>query len=102
MEKKPIALNVDVASVNTGIHRGLGVKIKEDVLWLMLVHSFNHCLELAINDTVSAIFFDEIEVMLRKIYCLYKISPKQLRELKEFGNIFEKAMQRPSKSTGTC
>ena len=66
----------------------------------MLVHSFNHCLELAIND--SAIFFDEIEVMLRKIYCLYKISPKQLRELKEFGNIFEKAMQKPSKSTGTC
>ena len=64
MEKKPLALNVDVASVNKGIHRGLGVKIKEDVPWLMLVHSFNHCLELAINDTVSAIFFDEIEVML--------------------------------------
>ena len=67
----------------------------------MLVHSFIHCLELAINDTVSGIFFDEIEVMLRKIYCLYKISLKQLRELKEFGNIFEKTMQKPSKSTGT-
>ena len=39
--------------------------------------------------------------MLRKIYYLYKNSPKRLRELKEFGRIFEKTVQKPSKSTGT-
>ena len=47
------------------------------------------------------LFFDEIDVMLRKIYYLYKNSPKRLRELKEFGRIFEKTVQKPSKSTGT-
>ena len=39
--------------------------------------------------------------MLRNIYYLYKNSPKRLRELKEFGRIFEKTVQKPSKSTGT-
>ena len=86
LEKKNFfALNVEAAIVNTGIHRVLGVKIKEDVLWLMLVHCFNNPLELAIKDAVSGTFFDEIEVMLRKIYCLYKISPKWLHELSKSG-----------------
>ena len=67
MEKKTFALNVDGASVNTGIHRGLGVKIKEDVPWLMLVHCFSHHLELAIEDAFNGTFFDEIDLMLRKI-----------------------------------
>ena len=48
-----MALKVDGVSVNTGIHRGLGVKIKEDVPWLMLVHCCNHCLELAVRDAFS-------------------------------------------------
>ena len=39
--------------------------------------------------------------MLKKIYYLYKNSPKRLRELREIGSIFEKTGQKPSKSIGT-
>ena len=39
--------------------------------------------------------------MLRKIYYLYRNSPKRLPELKEFGSIYEKSLQKPSKSTGS-
>ena len=38
--------------------------------------------------------------MLRKIYYLYKTNPET--KFKEFGSIFEKTVQKPSKSTGTC
>ena len=67
----------------------------------MLVHCFNHCLELAIKDVFSETFFDEIDVMLRRIYYFYKNNPKRPRELKELGRIFEKTVQNPSKSTKT-
>ena len=48
-----LGLNVDGANVNTGIHKGLGAKIKEEADWLQLVHCFNHCLELALKDAFS-------------------------------------------------
>ena len=35
-------LNVDGASVNTGIHCGLGARIRELALWFTVVHCFNH------------------------------------------------------------
>ena len=38
--------------------------------------------------------------MLRKIYYLYQTNPET--KFKEFGSIFEKTVQKPSKSTGTC
>ena len=69
-KKELFTLNVDGASVNTGIHTQLGVKIKEGVPWLMLLHCSNHHLELAIKDAFSGTFFD---VLLRKIYYLSKI-----------------------------
>ena len=47
------------------------------------------------------LFLHEIGVMLKKIYYLYKNSPKRLRELREIGSIFEKTGQKPSKSIGT-
>ena len=75
--------------------------IKEDVPWLKLVHCFNHCLELATKDAFSGTFFDKIDVMLRKIYYLYKYIPKRLCDLMEFGAIFEKIVQKPSKSMWT-
>ena len=75
-------------SVNTGIYWGLSVMIKEDIPWLKLVHCFNHCLELAIQNAFSGTFLDEIDLMLRNIYYLYKYSPKRLCELMEFGAIF--------------
>ena len=84
------------------IHSGLGTKISNDFApWLTLIHCFNHRLELSIKDAFNGTFFDEIDTMLLKLYYLYKKSPKRLRELNEFGEIFEKIVPKPSKSSGT-
>ena len=39
--------------------------------------------------------------MLIKLYCLYQKSPKRLRELKTFGEIYERSIPKPYKSYGT-
>ncbi len=70
------ALNIDGASVNTGIHRGLGARIRELAPWLTVVHCFNHRLELAVKDAFKGTFFNEIDTMLLKLYYLYKKSSK--------------------------
>ena len=74
-------LNIDVATVNTGIHSGLGRTICNELSsWLTLIHCFNHRLELAIKDAFKGTFFSEIDTMLLKLYYLYRKSPKRLRE----------------------
>ena len=52
--------DADGASVKTGIRRGIGIKIKEDVPWSMLVHCFNHHLELAIKDVFRTTFLTKL------------------------------------------
>ena len=95
-------LNVDGASVNTGLHNGLGALIRKINPWLIVVHCFSHRFELAVKDTFKNTFFTEIETMLNvKIFYLYKKSSKRLRELREFGEIFEKSIPKPAKSGGT-
>ena len=70
-------LNINSASVNTGVHNGLGTKISKDYApWLTVIHCFNHRLELATKDALKGSFFDEIDTMLLKLYYLYKKSPK--------------------------
>lgn len=59
-----VGLNVDGASVNVGIHAGLGAKIRETAPWLVLVHCFNHRIELAIKDAFDASSFSKIDQML--------------------------------------
>ena len=100
-ENRLHGLNVDGASVNTGVHRGLGAKIRELAPWLTFVHCFNHRLELAVKDTFKGTFFDEIDTMLLKLYYLYKKSAKRTRELQAFGEVYEKVITRPVKSSGT-
>ena len=79
------SMNVDGAAVNTGIHSGLGVKFKETAPWRRVIHCFNHRLELSVKDMFNGLFFKDINTMLVKLYCLYRKSPKRLRELKTFG-----------------
>ena len=50
-----LGLNVDGANMNTGIHKGLSAKIKEEADWLQLVHCFNHRLELTLKDAFSRV-----------------------------------------------
>ena len=93
--------NVDGASVNTGIHKGLAVSLRENAPWLTVVHCFNHRFELAIKDSFAGTFFDEIDTFLVKLFYLYKKTSKRLRELRKFGEIFEKSVPKPAKVAGT-
>ena len=98
--KRLCGLNIDGASVNTGIYKGLGTLLKESAPWLSVVHCFNHRFELAIKDAFKGTFFDDIDIA-NKIFYLYQKSPKRLRELKEFAEIYEKSVPKPAKAGGT-
>ena len=50
---------------------------------------------------VKGTFFDEIDTMLLKLYYLYKKSSKRTRELEAFGEIYDKVITKPCKSSGT-
>ena len=98
---KPYGFNVDGASVNMGIHRGLGVLLPENAPWSTIVHRFNHRFELAIKDAFVGTFFDEIHSFLIKLFYLCKKSSKRLQELHQFGKIYETSIPRPAKVGGT-
>ena len=72
-------LNVDGASVNTGVHGGLGVKMKDYAPWVNVMHCFNYSLELAVKDTFDKTFFKKVDSMLFKMFYLYRKSPKRLK-----------------------
>ena len=94
-------LSVDGASVNSGIHNGLGAKMRESTAWLSTIHCFNHSLELAVKDTFNTTFFKEVDNMLLKLFYLYRESPKRLRELKMFGEMYDQSIPKLCKSYGT-
>ncbi|CAB4018778.1 Hypothetical predicted protein, partial [Paramuricea clavata] len=48
--KQLASLNVDGVSVNMGSINGIGVKLRYDSPWLLIIHCFNHRLELAVKD----------------------------------------------------
>ena len=91
-------LNVDGASVNTGIHGGLGALLRQSADWLIVVHCFNQRLELAAQDAFKGTFFDEVDTMLTKLFYFYQKSPKRLRE---FSEVFEKSVPKPANAGGT-
>ncbi|XP_066915547.1 zinc finger protein 862-like [Clytia hemisphaerica] len=94
-------LCVDGASVNTGIHNGLGAKMQVHAQWLTITYCFNHNLELAVKDYFDKTYFKEIDNMLLKLFYLYRKSPKRLRELKKFEEIYDESIPKPYKSYGT-
>ena len=80
-QKRIMRLNVDGASVNTGVHNGVGVLIQADLPCLQVIHCFNHRLEFSIK----AFKNNNFNEMLMKFYYLLKKSPKPLWELKRIG-----------------
>ena len=101
VSKHILGLNVDGAAVNTGIHGGLGVLIKENSPWVQVIHCFNHRLEFAIKDAFKNTAFTKIDEMLNELYKLYQYSSKRLRELKRFAETWEETVPKPTKATGT-
>ena len=71
-------LNVDGASVNTGVHNGVGVLIQADLPCLQVIHCFNYRLEFTIKDAFKNNNFNKIDEILMKFYYLLKKSPKPL------------------------
>ena len=94
-------MDLMLTSVNTGIHHGLGARIREHASWLTIVHCFNHQFELAVKDAFKGTFFEEIDTMLLKLYFLYQKSAKRTRELDTFREIYDKVITKPCKSSGT-
>lgn len=95
-----VGLNADGASVDLGIHNGLGALIKNDVL--EVIHCFNHRVELAVKDTVkNDTCFNKTKEMVMRVCYLYQKLPKRLRELKCIAESYEKHVPKPSKSYGT-
>ena len=101
-QKRIMGLNVDGASVNTGVHNSVGVWTQADLPWLQVIHYFNYRLELAIKDAFKNDNFNKIDETLMNFYYLYQKSPKRLRELKHIAEAREKSVPKPSKSYGTC
>ena len=99
--RKLVSVNLDGASVNMGHISGLGKLIQDNSPWCSVVHCFNHCLELAVKDSFKGTYFNEVDKMLTKLYYLYQKSPKRLKELREFGNAFDKSIPKPTKAYGT-
>ena len=78
---KLAGFNVDGTLVNTGIHKGLAQLLHESSPCLNVVYCLNHRFKLVIKDAFKAIFFEDINTLLNKLYYLYRKSPKRLREL---------------------
>ena len=77
-----LLLNCDGVSVNMGAYSHLGALIKENALWLALVHCLNHRIKLALQDAFENSVFFRIENLLMKLYYLYQNNPKCYRQLK--------------------
>ena len=97
-----VGLGVDGASVNMGVHAGLGTKLREMAPWLVLVHCFNHRIELVIKDAFDGSSFSKIDQMLQVLHSLYNARPKRYRELKRLAEACQISIPKPTKATGTC
>ena len=94
-------LNVDGASVNLGIHKGVATLLRDASPWLIAVHCFNHRVELASKDAFGNSFFEDIDKMLVFLYYLYQKSSKRLQALKELGVALGENVPKPVKASGT-
>ena len=56
---------------------------------------------MAIKDAFKATSLEDINTLLNKLYYLYRKSPKRLRELCEFCEVYEKSVPKPAKASGT-
>lgn len=80
--KKIVGIGSDGASANVS-RGGLKGLIESQCQWMFWMWCLAHRLELAVKDALKDTFFDNIDDMLLKLYCLYEKAPKKCRELEE-------------------
>ena len=78
-------MNVDVASMNLGIHKGVGMFLKEKGPQIQVIDCFDHRVELALKGAFRTIIY------IRQSKC----------ELRELSEAYGKAAPKPSRALGT-
>ena len=84
-----LALNIDGARVNVGVHRGVATQLIIQAPWLQVIHCLNRRVELALKDAFTTIHLKNIEEILLKLYYLYQKSPNRLKELQELSEAYD-------------
>ena len=92
-------MNVDGASMNLGIHKGVGIFLKEKGPQVQVIDCFNHRVELALEGAFRIPSFKGVDSILCQLYYLYQDSPK--RELRELSEAYGKTLPKPSRALGT-
>ena len=83
LAKNFIALASDGASVMLGCKSGVGTLLKKDFQSIILWHTLNHRLELAVNDSINAVSGNNcIQAFFNKVYSANSMPPNLQRELK--------------------
>ena len=79
----------DGASVNIGVHKGVGTQLMAKPCGFKSFHCFNHRVELALKDKFTIIHSKNVEEMLLKLYFLYQKRPNCKRELRESSEVYD-------------
>ena len=94
-KERLVGVGTDGASVNVGVHGGLGAILKKDTPYLLQVHCVAHRLELVVLDACNKVpyvnkFLDVIKALLR----FYSHSSKRLRGLSLASNILDSTLHK--------
>ena len=85
-----------------GKMNGLGKLIRDEALWVKIVHCFNHRLKLAIKEAFTiTTFYHNTDEMLTKFYYLYQKCPKRLQQFRELNDAYKKSIPKSAKAYGT-
>ena len=105
IDRKLVSFGTDGASVNRGQINGVISLLLKGHPWLIFMWCISHRLELSVKDSDTC--FKHIDEMLLALYLLYYKSPKKLRQLKDFADLYAESLEkssrkiRPKKSRGT-
>ncbi|KAL7393830.1 hypothetical protein ABVT39_016718 [Epinephelus coioides] len=84
LQRNPISIAADGASVLTGYKNGVIAKLKRDFPNVKSIHSLAHCLELAVHDSLKSVSgCNHFKVFISKLYTLFHQSHKSARLLQE-------------------
>ena len=105
---KIVSFGADGASVNRGDLNGVISLMQEKYPWVIFMWCIAHRLELSLKDSLTDTCFTHIDDMLKNLYLLYYKSPKKLRKLRDFADLYSASLEktfsgkiRPKKSCGT-
>ena len=96
VRKKTVSFGADGASVNRGEENGVISLIQDTYPWVLFLWCIAHRLELSLKDALADTCFKHVDEMLLNIYLLYYKSPKKLRQLKEFADLYSQSLERTS------